>query len=70
MQTNFFFIATFLLDKKSSQFRKLSGQDGLPHNQAIKTRVLIPYPHTRPEPASRSFGIIPPHLKPIRFCIR
>ena len=54
-------------DKKSSQSRKISGQDGLPHNLAIKTPVLIPYPRTRPVPASRSFGIIPPHLDHIEF---
>jgi hypothetical protein len=64
---SFIFTATFFLSKKSSQSRKLSGQDGQPHNLAIKTPVLIPYPRTRPVPASRSFGIIPPHLEQMKF---
>jgi hypothetical protein len=57
------FTATFFLSKKSSQ----KSQDGQPHNLAIKTPVLIPYPRTRPAPASRSFGIIPPHLEHMKF---
>jgi hypothetical protein len=64
-----FFIATFFLSKKSSQSRKLSGQDGQPHLLAIKTPVLIPYPRTRPGPASRILGIIPPRLEQMKFCL-
>ena len=56
----------FFLAKKVANPESF-GQDGQPHNLAIKTPVLIPYPHTRPGPASRSFGIIPPRLEQTRF---
>jgi hypothetical protein len=49
-QEFFFYSCHFFLDKKVTNSDS-SGQDGLPHNQALKTIVLSPYQPTRPEPA-------------------
>jgi len=54
------FTATFFLDKKS--------QDGLLHNLAIKTPVLIPYPRARTVPASAADRrCSPPRTNEVHF---